>query len=297
MQLKRHIGLDEDGRNIKTVLKHGFKLSATLITRLKNHRGIYVNGKPVYTNHICRVGDIVTLDIAAAEPVQDIRSEHAPLDILYEDVYILAVNKPEGMLTHPSRSQFEGSLMGFVLGYLSRQRIHSCHALNRLDRYTSGVVLFAKNAYAKAFFTTSLQNAHKEYIAVTYGKPPSKSGTIDLPIDRLQSGKIMRGIMQDGARAVTHYELLDVLQNNMSVLRLKPETGRTHQLRVHCLALGCPIVGDTLYHTDESKILSDHMKVHGQLLHAERLRFIHPASKVEVNIFCKNERMVINGEL
>jgi 23S rRNA pseudouridine1911/1915/1917 synthase len=278
MQLRRIIGSDEDGKEIKKILIQGLKLSGRLIKRLRIHQGICVNGKPVFTNYICQEGDIVTIDLATIEPVQDVIPEYAELNILYEDEYILAVYKPEGMLTHPSRSQFEGTLMGFVLGYISKQDIPSCHAVNRLDRYTSGIVLFAKNAYAKSIFSSTMQKASKEYLAVVYGDVESKKGTIDLPIARLQVSSMLRSVSDDGARAVTHYELLQNA-NSLSVLRLKPETGRTHQLRVHCLAIGHPIIGDELYYTDESKEVSDRLEIQGQMLHAGRLTFVHPITK------------------
>ena len=289
MQLRRIIGSDEDGKEIKKILIQGLKLSGRLIKRLRIHQGICVNGKPVFTNYICQEGDIVTIDLATIEPVQDVIPEYAELNILYEDEYILAVYKPEGMLTHPSRSQFEGTLMGFVLGYISKQDIPSCHAVNRLDRYTSGIVLFAKNAYAKSIFSSTMQKASKEYLAVVYGDVESKKGTIDLPIARLQVSSMLRSVSDDGARAVTHYELLQNA-NSLSVLRLKPETGRTHQLRVHCLAIGHPIIGDELYYTDESKEVSDRLEIQGQMLHAGRLTFVHPITKDEIDICCEVKR-------
>lgn len=289
MLLERLIGPDEDGKELKTILKHGLRLSHTMIVRLKTRQGIRVNGDSVFTNYICHVGDHITLDLAVTEPDQVIPPEHNDLMVLYEDDYLLAVYKPEGMLTHPSRTQFTGTLMGFVLGYLSKSDISVCHALNRLDRYTSGIVLFAKNAYAKSLFAQSLQNAKKAYIAVVHGRVIAKSGIIDLPIDRLQSGNILRGVSKDGSRAITHYELLDIIQQNvssLSVLKLEPETGRTHQLRVHCSALGHPIIGDQIYCSENSKNFSDHLGIHGQLLHAQGLQFSHPIRKREIIINC-----------
>jgi len=289
MLLERLIGPDEDGNELKTILKHGFRLSHKMIVRLKSHQGIHVNGSPVFTSYICHTGDHITLDIAVTEPDQSIPPEHNDLMVLYEDEYILAVYKPEGMLTHPSRTQVTGTLMGYVLGYLSKWGITTCHALNRLDRYTSGIVLFAKNAYAKALFARSLQNAAKTYIAVVHGRVISDCGIIDLPIDRLISGNIQRGVTKDGSRAITNYRLLNIIQENgstLSVLKLEPETGRTHQLRVHCSALGHPIIGDRIYCTEDSRELSDHLGIHGQLLHAQELKFSHPVSNMEIIIKC-----------
>ena len=293
MKLERLVASGDDGKKLETVLKHGMMLSNSMIVRLKYRQGIYVNGEPVFTNYICRSGDLITLFLSVSDLPSSISPEYGELKILYEDDFILAVSKPEGMLTHPSRTQFTGTLMGYVLGYLSKSGYTACHALNRLDRYTSGIVLFAKSAYAKALFAQATQNAQKEYIAVTYGNVAASSGTIDLPIRRLQSGNIRRVVSDDGAKAVTHYRLLDVVShcgNDLSVLKLKPETGRTHQLRVHCLVIGHPIIGDQIYHTDNSKAFADMLGIQGQLLHAGKLQFMHPVTKNQIDIKCPPTR-------
>ena len=141
-----------------------------------------------------------------------------------------------------------------------------------------------------------MQKASKEYLAVVYGDVESKKGTIDLPIARLQVSSMLRSVSDDGARAVTHYELLQNA-NSLSVLRLKPETGRTHQLRVHCLAIGHPIIGDELYYTDESKEVSDRLEIQGQMLHAGRLTFVHPITNSEVDICCEMKREAMKSLL
>lgn len=289
MILNKLIGSEDGGKEIKTVLKHKMGLSKRMITRLKLVDGICVNGTPVFTNYICREGDLVTANIDLVESPQEIPVEYGELTVLYEDDFLLAVYKPEGMLTHPSRSQLTDTLMGYVLGYLSDSGGTTCHALNRLDRYTSGIVLFAKNAYTKSLFSQPLASAKKTYLAVTHGRVIGNSGTINLPILRLQSGNIRRGVSSDGAKSITHYQLLDLVQYsgcNFSILKLEPETGRTHQLRVHCSALGHPIVGDQIYNNEESKDISDRLNIHGQLLHAERLQFFHPIDNKNIDIHC-----------
>lgn len=289
MMLEKLIGTDDDGKKITSVLKYGMGLSNRIISRLKFKGGICVNGAPVFTNYVCREGDHVTVNVALIEPLQGVPAEQHDLTILFGDEYILAVYKPEGLLTHPSRTQFTGSLMGYVLGYLSKSDATNCHAINRLDRYTSGIVLFAKSTYAKSLFTQSMQNAKKTYIAVVFGRVVANSGTINLPIMRLQSGNIRRGVSIEGDTAITHYQVLDIIKYNgsdLSVLKLEPETGRTHQLRVHCLAMGHPIIGDQIYYNERSKALSDKCNIHGQLLHAERLRFFHPITNNNIDIHC-----------
>lgn len=289
MLLERHIGPSEDGTELKALMKNGMKLSSTMIKRLKAAQGIYVNGLPVYTNYICRTDDLVCLDISAAEPALEVVAEHGDISILYEDDIFIAVNKPAGMLSHPSRAQFTGSLMGYVAGYLSESGSPACHALNRLDRLTSGIVLFAKSSYAKALSLSAMQGAEKVYLAIAFGRFEDNSGVIDLPIKRITSGRMERCVAPDGARAITHYELLDSLRLNgseLSLLSLKLKTGRTHQLRVHCASLGHPLLGDQIYCTAQSKALSDELGLRGQLLHAQSLRFTHPVSGKPVNILC-----------
>jgi 23S rRNA pseudouridine1911/1915/1917 synthase len=265
------------------------KLSAAMIARLKSAQAIYVNSRPVYTNYICRSGDTVHVDISAAEPSNDIAPEYGDIAVLYEDDILIAVYKPAGMLTHPSRAQFSGTLMGYVMGYLSKTGQPVCHALNRLDRHTSGIVLFAKNAYAKSICSQSISDAEKTYLAVVFGEFSDESGVIDLPIERLESGNMLRGVSPDGERAVTRYVVLGSAHRdgyNISLLRLKLETGRTHQIRVHCSSVGHPVLGDLLYFSGESKSLSDKLGLHGQLLHADRLSFIHPLSGERIDIRC-----------
>lgn len=289
MILKELIGPDDDGKKITTILRHKMGLSGRMVSRLKTVEGICVNGIPVFTNYICREGDLVTANVALAEAPQEVPAEYGDLTVLYEDDFLLAVYKPEGMITHPSRTQFTDTLMGYVLGYLSQSGSTTCHALNRLDRYTSGIVLFAKSSYAKALFSQSLQKARKTYMAIVYGRVVAGCGTINLPIVRLQRENIQRGISADGAKAITHFQVLDTVRYedcNLSILKLEPETGRTHQLRVHCVSLGHPIIGDQIYHNDKSKEISERLNIHGQLLHAGRLMFHHPVYNKDIDIHC-----------
>nr|MCR5175039.1 RluA family pseudouridine synthase [Oscillospiraceae bacterium] len=164
-----------------------------------------------------------------------------------------------------------------------------CHAVNRLDRDTSGVVLFAKNSHMKALLSASLKDERscKEYIAVADGVFSPLSGTIDLPIKRLNERDMLRITAPDGQRAVTNYVTLcssTIGGHAFSVLKLKLETGRTHQIRVHCSSCGHPVVGDALYSTASSEALSGELNIHMQALHAYRLSFIEPLTKKELEI-------------
>jgi 23S rRNA pseudouridine1911/1915/1917 synthase len=210
--------------------------------------------------------------------------EAGGLDILYEDAGLLAVNKPSGVLTHPSRSRYTGTLANHAAGYLEKTTGDGrCHAVNRLDRDTSGIVLFAKNSYMKARASEALSapNAKKEYLALVFGAMEPGSGTIDLPIKRLREEDMLRVAAADGQRAVTHYETVGNgygPSGTVSLLLLSLETGRTHQIRVHCLALGHPVLGDHLYCTEESGELSARLGILTSALHARRLAFVEPVS-------------------
>lgn len=277
------------GRKIYTVMRRELRISETLTRRLKRADGIAVDGRKVYTDYVLRAGETVEIDIMAAEPPCDNIPENGCLDILYEDEGLLAVNKPAGLLTHPSHARNTGTLANFAAGYLEETvSCACCHAVNRLDRDTSGVVLLAKNSYMKALASEALAKteAEKVYLALVFGET-ERFGTIDLPIRRLREGELRRIVAPDGQKAVTHYETLGVSSfggSAVSLLRLRLETGRTHQIRVHCLELGHPVLGDILYFTDASRDVSQKLGIGTQALHAQRLTFTEPVTEKTLSL-------------
>lgn len=278
------------GLTVYTVMRRELKVSAALVRRLKNSGGIFVDGVPVFTTHVLVPGQTLTLDISGAEPECDVVPEDGEVHIIYEDEGLIGVNKPCGMLSHPSRTRYMGTLANYVAGYLARtEGDPRCHAVGRLDRDTSGVVLFSKNSYYKALCAEALSSpvAKKWYLALVYGAMTPPSGIIDLPIRRAYEGDMLRIVASDGQRAVTHYETVfteDFGFGSVSLLRLRLETGRTHQIRVHCLASGCPILGDVLYKTETSDAVSRAMSITAQALHAYTLSFVHPLTGKAVTI-------------
>jgi 23S rRNA pseudouridine1911/1915/1917 synthase len=272
------------GRKVYHVMRRELMISDTLTRRLKQAGAIFADGMPVFTDRRLAAGETLSVDIAAAEPVCDIVPEQGSLEILYEDSGLVAVNKLPGVLTHPSHARYTGTLSNFVAGYLLEKTGDGrCHAVNRLDRDTSGVVLFAKNSYMKARAIEALAaaDAVKEYLALVAGAMEESSGTVDLPIRRLKEGDMLRVVAPDGQRAVTRYETISVKRfggDAVSVLRLRLETGRTHQIRVHCLALGHPVLGDSLYASDASRALSARLGIATQALRACTLTFTEPIS-------------------
>ena len=310
MILRYDVSGAEDGKSVYYIMRKKLRISDNLVRRLKRCDGIFVNGQREFTTKLLEAGDRVEIKVEEAEPECDVVPEDGgdygfPLEILYEDEGFLVINKPAGVICHPSRARYTGTELNFAAGYLKDKFGDGrCHAVNRLDRDTSGVLLVARNSYMKALLSEALQkdSARKEYIAVVYGGPGSAEGTIDLPIKRLREGDMMRGVAKDGQRAVTRFKVegrgklpsiyascrqmgdsagecgeCSVSRNeDVAVLRLTLETGRTHQIRVHCFHEGYPLLGDVLYYTDASKALSDSLGINAQMLHAEKMVFESP---------------------
>ena len=209
--------------------------------------------------------------------------------ILYEDDHILAVDKPAGMLVHPSRSRLTGTLANFVLGYYEKTGQKSAfHPLTRLDRDTFGVVLLAKNAHIHSLLNElHLQGGfEKIYEALVYGGPEEESGVIDAPIARLPLPSLLRKVAPEGKPSVTEFQVLE-RKAGYSKLALRPVTGRTHQLRVHCAYMGCPILGDPQYGSEASQALSAKMGFATQRLCARKLTFAHPITGEKITVTSK----------
>ena len=269
MELK--IVAQREGR-LSSFLLGELKMSSSLMNKLKWGDALQVNGESQRTNFPVKSGDVVTVRLDEEEP--EYPAEEGPLTILYEDDYLLAVDKPAGMLIHPSRSCFSGTLANFVAGYYARTGQKSAfHPMTRLDRDTFGVVLLAKNAHVH----TLLQSTHvqKTYHALTFGGPEDDSGIIDAPIARKPLPSLLREIREDGKPSVTRYQVLK-RNGKLCKLALEPVTGRTHQLRLHCMHMGFPILGDPQYNSPESAALSAEMGLGYQLLCANMLELEHP---------------------
>ena len=268
---------------LSSFLREEMAMSAGLINRLKWHEKILVNGKPEHTDFAVQPGDAITVLLDA--PKVEYPAEQGNLTVLYEDDHILAVDKPAGMLIHPSRSRNSGTLANLVAGYYEKTG-QDCafHPLTRLDRDTFGVVLLAKNGHINALLQAgSLQ---KTYHAVTFGGPAEDAGIIDAPIARKALPSLLREIRADGKPSVTEYQVLE-RNGKLCKLELRPITGRTHQLRLHCAHMGYPILGDPQYGTEESMAFSAEMGIKTQLLCAKSLEFTHPVTGEPVTITSK----------
>lgn len=284
MELK-HIATRE-GR-LSSFLREEMKMSAGLMNRLKWQQLLFVNGQPVHTDYPVKPGDIITVPLD--EPVPDYPAEDGELTILYEDAHILAVDKPTGMLIHPSRSRLTGTLANFVLGYYEKTGQKSAfHPLTRLDRDTFGVVLLAKNAHIHSLLNElHLQGGfEKIYEALVFGGPKEDLGIIDAPIARLPLPSLLREVSPAGKPSVTEFKVLE-RKENFTKLALRPVTGRTHQLRVHCAYMGWPILGDPQYGSEESQAFSKEMGFHSQRLCAKALTFAHPVTGEKITVTSK----------
>ena len=208
------------------------------------------------------------------EPEPEYPGEEGALTILYEDDHILAVDKPAGMLIHPSRSRDTGTLANRVIGHYQRTGQRSAfHPLTRLDRDTFGVVLIAKNSHIHALLQqTPLQ---KTYHARIFGCLPGDSGIIDAPIERRPLPSLLRYVCDTGKPSRTRYRVLEQFVGH-SLVELEPLTGRTHQLRLHCAHLGSPILGDPQYGTVESQEYSLQFGYTHQRLCAKKIHLTHP---------------------
>jgi 23S rRNA pseudouridine1911/1915/1917 synthase len=284
----RHIA-QRDGR-LSSFLKQELGLSTGLMNRLKWAQKLYVNGVPHHADHPVSVGDeiVVILD----DPAPQYPAEDGEISILYEDEHILCVDKPAGILIHPSRSVFTGTLANYVLGYYQKTN-QSCafHSVTRLDRDTFGVVLLAKNAHIHGLLNElhAQGKLQKTYEALVLGAPEPKEGMIDAPIARLPLPSLLRKVSAEGKPSVTEYGVTDEF-DGYSKLSLRPITGRTHQLRVHCAYIGHPILGDPQYGNEASLEMSRKMEIKTQALCAKRLDFTHP---ITGNPFTATTRMMV----
>ena len=265
---------------LSSFLREEMEMSAGLMNRLKWQDKLYVNGVPQHTDYPVAPGDVITVPLEEPEPQYP--AQEGSLTILYEDEHILAVDKPAGMLIHPSRSQFTDTLANFVAGYYQKTgQAAAFHPVTRLDRDTFGVVLLGKNSHIHALL--SQNPLEKTYEALVYGAPAQGEGVIDAPIARRPLPSLLRQVSPEGKPSLTRYRVLS-RQEKTAVLALTPVTGRTHQLRVHCAYMGFPIVGDPQYGSPESQAFSREMGAASQLLCAKILRFYHPITKAPVEI-------------
>lgn len=260
-------------------------VSRKALTAIKETGALLVNGHPETVQHILQSGDTVTVQFPPESGSEHMKSEAIPLDILYEDDYLLAINKPAGISTIPSQLHPSGTLANALL-YHYEQTGHTAaaHFVTRLDLDTSGLVLIAKHRHVHHLFSLAQQEQSicKEYFALVQGTPEPKHGRIDQPIARTDNSIIKREVRTDGQMASTIYTVIDTFSDKLqpySLVKLQLLTGRTHQIRVHMEWLGHPLLGDSLY-GGACTVMQR------QALHCAELQFLHPITGESVHLHC-----------
>lgn len=280
MKLNYIIKKDDNFVNLKELVKTQFQISDRLFLKLKKNGKIYLNNSNTCLWKTLEVNDLIALFIDFEEDNSNIPSTKMNLNIIYEDEAFLIINKPTGIPVHPSMQHYSDSLSSGVKFYFDTLSFHKkIRPVNRIDRNTSGIVIFAKNEYIQEYLVREMKNKefYKKYIAICNGIFVQKQGTINLPISRKEGSIIERCIDEKGAPSITHYLVLsECIEKNYSIIECTLETGRTHQIRVHMASIGHPLLGDTLY-GNESNLINR------QALHAHKVSFIHPLTKERVN--------------
>lgn len=268
----------EGGQTVKQLLHDLWGISGAFLSRLKFRQAIAVDGVPVTVRRVVRCGEVLSADVS------DLPGENPhlqpvdfPLDILYEDEDLLLLNKPAGIAIHPAALTDETvTVAGAVAHYLHAD---SFHAVNRLDRGTTGVMAVAKTGFihARCMALLHTESFRRDYRAVCEGVPSPAEGDIDLPVARAEGSLLRRQIDPQGLPAHTHYEVLETACGR-ALLRLTPTTGRTHQLRLHMAAIGHPLTGDWLYGTEDRSLIAR------PALHSCRLRMVHPLTGAAIGV-------------
>lgn len=274
----------EDGWLLRTVLQQRLRVSRKLLSRLKQTgEGITVNGERKYITVRVHAGDRVAIRMAEEES-EDILPEPLPLDILHEDDHLLIVNKDPGRIVHPTHGHYTGTIANGVVHYWrERGERHRFRPVHRLDQETSGVLAIAKNPYAHQSISEQMQagTVLKRYRAVVYGRLDADGGTVDAPIGRDAVQRHLRVVRPDGYPSVTHYAAIERYPG-ATLVELRLETGRTHQIRVHMKHLGHPLVGDRMYVPEPGSVADEVLaltaEMDRQALHADRLGFRHPGT-------------------
>ncbi|MDF2841218.1 MAG: pseudouridine synthase, RluA family, partial [Clostridia bacterium] len=262
-----------NGRILKDFLKSKLQFSRRSIIALKKCGGVTVNGVNCHMNTVLKEKDIVEVSFQDTES-ENILPEQMQLDIIFEDEHIIVLNKGPDMPVHPTRRHIMGTLAnGLAYYWLNMDKAIKIRPINRLDKDTSGLVMFAKSAHIQHLLShyVGKEEFKKEYLALVHGRMQEAEGTIDLPIAREKEQSMIRVVREDGDRAVTHFKTTAVFCE-YSIVNIILETGRTHQIRVHMSYIGHPLVGDIMYGGSTEGI-------NRQALHAEKITMLHPITK------------------
>jgi RluA family pseudouridine synthase len=292
-----YIATQEDtGMTVEQIVRQKLNVSGRMLQRLTRSKGILLNRKQPFLKREVKAGDQIAIRVVeqqqeprthAPNPKKPARIEPAavpglevtPIEILFEDDHLLIANKPAGMMVHPLKPEQTDTLVHALTALFQQKGERAgVHPVHRLDKETSGAILIAKSSYGHQLADRLLREGgiHREYLAVVMGPIEADKGTIDAPIGRDPQHPTKRRVTERGDAALTHYEVQERTED-MSLVRVWLETGRTHQIRVHFHHLGHPLAGDTMYGGKRGLMRR-------QALHASRLTFQHPLTKDEIRV-------------
>ncbi len=278
---------DED-MTLKEVLLNKLNFSVRSLSKMKREQSVLVNGEFKKPSAKIKKGDLIEVKID--EDMANFEAQNLNLDIIYDDFDIIMVNKPPFMVVHPTKSHYDNTIANGVTDYIiKKDEKVKVRFVNRLDMNTSGLVIVAKNAYAHHTLSQDMSNdkVEKTYITVVKGIVTNDKGTINQPIYRPTEDSIKRVVDDRGQESITHYKVIERLKD-ATVLEVKLETGRTHQIRVHMNYLGHGIIGDELYGYVNEELINR------QALHAYRLDFDQPRTKEKLSFKAELPRDIKN---
>lgn len=278
----------EDEIKIKDLLIDELGFSIRSISKMKRQESIFVNGKLKKPTSVAKNGDVI--EILINEEKSEFIPQKLPVECIYEDFDLMVVNKPPFMVVHPTKSHFENTLANYAAYHIEEKNENvRIRFVNRLDMNTSGIVIIAKNAYAhhKISVSMSENEVDKIYLAIVDGVMENDRGTIDKPIYRESEDSITRCIDDRGQKSITHYEVVQRMEKS-TLVKLKLETGRTHQIRVHLSSIGHGIIGDELYGYVDEKLISR------QALHAYKIGFNQPRLNDRIDLNCNLPKDMID---
>ena len=258
--------------------------SRSTIQKMIDNSFIKVNDKIVKSNYILKIDDLISIDDSFKEDI-DIKPEDIKLDIVYEDEYLMVINKPSGMVVHPGNGNTEHTLVNALMGYTKNLSDNNgeirCGIVHRIDKDTSGLMLVAKTNKAHEILADGFKNKtiKREYLALVIGNVNTDNGTIDAPIGRDKSDRKKMTVTDINSKeAVTHFKVIKRYQG-YTLLKLKLDTGRTHQIRVHMKYIGYPVYNDPVYTNNKCTSF-------GQFLHSCSIDFIHPITNERLHFEC-----------
>mgnify|MGYP002543682994 FL=1 len=279
---------DEVGKRIDSYLSNkDNEISRVAVQRLIKNDKILVNGKSTKASYKVQENDNIKVEEEKPKEIS-LKPQDIPVEIIYEDKDIIVVNKPKGMVVHPANGNPDGTLVNSLMS-ICKDSLSGIGGeirpaiVHRLDKDTSGVIVVAKNDKAHINLSEQIKNheVEKTYIALVKGVVKANEATIDMPIGRSTKDRKKMAVTKTGKNAITHFKVIKRF-HNYTLLEVKIETGRTHQIRVHLSQIGYPIVGDTTYSNGKNE-----WKIKGQCLHAKSLKFKHPITGKEMFLEAK----------